>query len=123
VAEAADSTKTSSPAAVAEIDAGVCGHRATIRATKTEGYSVRVTIESDCPHVAKIATEVDEVDALQQIGLRNGLPPALESAYRHCIHAACPVPSGLIKTIEVAAGLALPRDVHMCVGRDEQGRD
>ena len=119
MADAARSTETSSPASVVEIEAGVCGYRTTVRATRTQGYSVRVTIESDCPHVAKIATEVDEVDALQQIGLRNGLPAALETAYRHCIHAACPVPSGLIKAIEVAAGLALPRDVHISVGRDQ----
>jgi hypothetical protein len=116
--DAVESTATPSATAIVEIDAGVCGHRATVRATRIEGYKVRVAIDSDCPHVAKIATEVDEVDALQQIGLRNGLPPALESAYRNCIHAACPVPSGLIKAIEVAAGLALPRDVRMCISRD-----
>lgn len=104
---------------VVDIDAGVCGYKTTVTAAKTEGYNVRVTIVSDCPHVAKIATEVDEVDALQQIGLRGGLPFALEAAYRHCIHAACPAPSGLVKAIEVAAGLALPQDAHICVGREQ----
>ena len=61
----------------------------------------------------KIAAEVSEVDALGQIGLRGGLPPLLTVAYQHCAHAACPVPSGLVKAIEVAAGLALPKDVTM----------
>jgi hypothetical protein len=32
-----------------------------------------------------------------------------------CAHAACPVPSGLLKAIEVAAGLALAKDVTMQV--------
>ena len=105
--------------AVVEIEAGVCGHRTTVSAAKIEGYVVRVTLESTCPHVQNIAGELQEVDALQQIGLRSGLPPALRTAYAHCAHAACPVPSGLVKTIEVASGLALPKDVVMRISRDE----
>jgi hypothetical protein len=31
-------------------------------------------------------------------------------AAKHCQHASCPVPSGIIKAIEVASGLALPKD-------------
>jgi len=112
-------TESTSSTAVVETDAGVCGHKTTLKASKTEGYNVRVSIESSCPHVAKISSELDEVDALQQIGLRGGLPPALETAYRNCIHAACPVPSGLIKSIEVAAGLALPQDAHIGVSREQ----
>ncbi len=111
--------QTDQTTTVVQIDAGVCGHKTTVRATKTDGYNVRVAIDSDCPHVAKIATEVDEVDALHQIGLRGGLPSALEAAYRHCIHAACPAPGGLIKGIEAAAGLALPQDAHICVSREQ----
>jgi len=108
---------------LAEIDAGVCGHLTTVRATKTDGYQVRLTVESTCPHITKIAAELaadgGEVDALHQIGLRQGLPTVLETAYRHCAHAACPVPAGLIKAIEVAAGLALPRDAAMRISHEE----
>ncbi len=102
-----------------EIDAGICGHSTTVKATAGEGYKVRVSLESTCPHVWMIAGDLDEVDALQQIGLRGGLPPVLEAAYAHCVHAACPVPSGLIKSIEVAAGLALPQDVSMRISKEE----
>lgn len=101
-----------------EIDAGVCGHATTVRATKTDGYKVRLGVESTCPHVMKIAGQLDEVDALRQIGLRQGLPSVLEAAYRQCAHAACPVPSGMIKAVEVAAGLALPGDVSMRISRE-----
>lgn len=104
--------------ATVEIDAGVCGHTATVRAERGEGYSVRLAIESDCPHVQSLDVEIDEVDALQQIGLRGGLPPVLKTAYNRCAHAACPVPAGLVKAIEVAAGLALPQDVAMRVSQD-----
>jgi len=114
---------TATKPVLAEIDAGVCGHLTTVRAAKTDGYKVRVAAESTCPHVRKIAADLaadgGEVDALHQIGLRQGLPTVLETAYRHCAHAACPVPAGLIKAIEVAAGLALPRDVAMRIGHEE----
>jgi hypothetical protein len=108
----------SEPSAVVIVDAGVCGHTATTRAAKTTGYNVRLQIESDCPHVQKIAPEGVEVDALSQIGLRGGLPSLLESGYACCAHAACPVPSALIKAVEVAAGLALPDDVTMRITKE-----
>lgn len=104
--------------ATVDIDAGVCGHKAFVTATRGEGYKVQLTIESDCPHVQKISEDIDEVDALQQIGLRNGLPSVLEAAYARCAHAACPVPAGLIKAIEVATGLALPADVSMRISKE-----
>jgi hypothetical protein len=69
--------------------------------------------------VRSIAADVAEVDAVKQIGLRNGLPPVLQAAYAHCAHAACPVPAGLVKAIEVAAGLALPADVSMRLSKEE----
>jgi hypothetical protein len=103
--------------AVVVVDAGVCGHKATITAEKTTGYTVRLEIESDCPHVQKIAPEPLEVDGLRQIGLRGGLPSLLETAYGCCAHAACPVPSALIKAVEVAAELALPGDVTMNISK------
>jgi hypothetical protein len=102
-------------------NAGVCGHTATIRAVKTAGHVVRLSLESDCAHVQKIAPEPLEVDALRQIGLRGGLPPLLEAAYACCAHAACPVPSALVKAVEVAAGLALPADVTMKISKGGPG--
>lgn len=102
-----------------EIDPGVCGHKTTVRAVGGEAYAVRVELESTCSHVQKIAADLGEVNALEQIGLRNGLPPLLRAAYARCAHAACPVPAGLIKAIEAAAGLALPEDVSMRITKDE----
>ena len=123
-----DSDKTGAPAAgaapaaglagIVVVDAGVCGYKATIRAEKSTGYNVRLQIETDCPHVSKIALEPLEVDAVRQIGLRGGLPSLLVDAYACCAHAACVVPSALIKAVEVAAGLALPADVSMKISKE-----
>lgn len=105
--------------ATVDVDAGVCGYKTAIKAVRGEGYQVQLTIESECPHVGKISSELDQVDALRQIGSRGELPSVLQTAYKHCIHAACPVPSGLIKAIEVAAGLALAQDVSMRISQGD----
>ncbi len=60
--------------ATVEIEAGICCHTTTVRTTRGEAYNVRVSLESTCPHVWMIAGDLDEVDALQQIGLRGGPP-------------------------------------------------
>ena len=114
-------TGAADPAASVLVEAGVCGHKAAITAKKADGYNVRVRIESDCPHVQKIASEPLAVDALRQTDLRRGLPSLLETAYSHCAHAACAVPSALVKAVEVAAGLALPKDVSMKISKNPSG--
>ncbi len=113
--------KASQPVAIVVVDAGVCGHSATIRAERTSGYNVRLTVESDCAHVRSIAPEPLEVDALREVATRTGLPPLLERAHLTCAHAACPVPSALIKAAEVATGLALPKDVTIRISSSPEG--
>jgi hypothetical protein len=100
------------------IDAGVCGHTTRVTTARGDAYRVHVSVDSTCPHIQKIKDEIGDVDALQQIGLRDGIPSVLRTAYAHCAHAACPVPAGLIKAIEVAAGLALPQDVSMRIDKE-----
>jgi hypothetical protein len=42
-------------------------------------------------------------------------------AAKYCTHAACPVASGIIKAVEVEAGLALPGDVSIKISKDDAG--
>ena len=99
--------------AKAKIDAGICGENAVVEATLIENYRVALHIESSCPHILKIGDELKEVDALNEISSRRGknVPAAIDAGLRLCAHTACPVPSGIIKAVEVAAGLALPKNV------------
>ena len=78
----------------AEIFAGICGFT-TIVTTRMEGEKCRVTIEGGCNAIQKL-----------QMGLK------------HCTHAACPVPVGIIKAIEVEAHLALPKDVSIRLSKE-----
>ena len=98
--------------AKAIIDAGICGEETIVEASKLEenGYDISRKIESSCPFVQNLAEELTEVNAFNQISFRRGMPEILEKGSEHCTHAACPVPVGIIKTVEVSAGLALPKD-------------
>jgi hypothetical protein len=108
------------PMAKVEIDAGICGMKTTVWATAdSEPYRCKITIESDCDAIQKIGEHLPEVDALQEISLRRGDgPQVLQKGKELCYHSACPVPAGIIKAIEVAAGLALPADVSMKISAD-----
>ena len=97
--------------AKSEIFAGVCGFSTRVEAVKNEDYSVVLKITSECKDIQKLAEEIPEVNAFEQISFRRGVPTVLEKAQKYCSHASCPVPAGIIKTVEVAAGLALPADV------------
>ena len=93
------------------IDSGICGEETRVTTTKLEDYKVKIEIESSCPHIQKLAQELDEVEAFNEISFRRGMPEILQKGTEYCTHAACPVPVGIVKAVEVAAGLALPKDV------------
>jgi hypothetical protein len=93
------------------VHAGICGYTTTIQAQADSKYQVKLNIQSECKHIQKLAENLEEVNALQEISFRRGLPEILSKGAEFCTHAACPVPVGIIKAVEVAAGLALPKDV------------
>ena len=98
--------------AKAEIHAGACGFNTQVEANMN-GKSCLLQIESDCTAVQKLAQELVEVDPFNEISFRKQLPRTWEMGVKHCTHAACPVPAGIIKAVEVAAGLNLPLDVSL----------
>ena len=96
--------------ATAKIDAGICGHTTTVNAQLKEKYQVELEIQSDCKHIQKLAGHLKQVDAMNEISFRRGSPEILAKGAEFCTHASCPVPVGIIKAVEVAAGLALPKE-------------
>ncbi|MCO6453554.1 MAG: hypothetical protein J5I90_22420 [Caldilineales bacterium] len=104
-----------------EIDPGICGLPTTVRAQMDqETYRCHLQIESECAAIRKMAIDLQEVDPFQEIALRRGDGPlTLLKGKEYCSHSACPVPVGIIKAVEVAAGLALPSDVTMKVSKED----
>ena len=104
--------------ATAEITSGICGFSATVR-TRMEGRNVVLDIDSDCDAIQRLAEELTEVEPFQEITFRGEGPRTLKMGAKHCYHPACPVPVGIIKAVEVEAGLALPADAVIKVSRSE----
>ncbi len=98
--------------AKATINSGICGMTTTVSAT-AKGRGVFLEFESDCGYVQALAEELTEVEPFREISYRGEGPLTLRLAAQHLVHPACPVPSGIIKAIEVASGLALPKDAHI----------
>jgi len=105
--------------AKAEITSGICGFRATVD-TRTDGLQCTVKIQSECKAIQRLAAELTGVDPLREIIYRGEGPLTLQLAAKYCNHAACPVPVGIIKAIEVEAGLALPADVTIKLSKPEE---
>jgi hypothetical protein len=102
--------------AKAEVYAGICGFNTTIETTLA-GDMCNVSIQSECAAIQRMAKELTQVNPYQEISFRRKTPLTLEMAVKFCSHAACPVPVGIIKAIEVESNLALPADVTIKVSR------
>jgi hypothetical protein len=105
--------------AKAEIKSGICGFSATVTA-RSEGSKCFISIESDCDAIQRLGEELTEVDPFQEITFRGHGPRALQLGAKHCYHTACPVPVGIIKAVEVEAGLALPADAAIQPSKTDQ---
>ena len=94
------------------VDPGICGMHATIDVTDVGNQKVSVKITSDCEMVTKMGESLVEVDKWDVFK-----PPADSEVYKcasECpLHAACPVPMAILKAIEIEAGLAAPKAVHI----------
>ena len=101
--------------AKAEIDAGVCGFKAIAIVTCDDDQHVKIEVHSGCEKVRAMAASLKHkgpVDAYQEIspvGESVVLSVAREALKGCC--AACAAPVGVFKAMQVAAGLALPKDI------------
>ncbi|HBX69912.1 MAG TPA: hypothetical protein DEH25_11185 [Chloroflexi bacterium] len=98
------------PKGHAEIFAGNCGFSTQVEA-EMQGKVCQLSITSECKAITRLAENLPEVNPYQEISFRRALPQTYEKSIEYCSHAACPVPSGIIKAVEIAAGLALPTNV------------
>lgn len=101
----------------ARISAGVCGLETSV-AVRSHGARCEIAIESNCTFVQRLAEELTDVEPLGEILPQDQLPRIWQLAAKHRLHAACPVPIGILKAIEVEAGLALPADVSITISRE-----
>ncbi len=94
------------------INPGVCGLSTKVVVSRKDRRNFSLVVESQCEMVRRLGTELPGVtlmDAFKRI-VDN---PVYRKASAVLKHVSCPVPAGILKTLEVEAGLAVPKDVHM----------
>jgi len=106
------------------IDPGTCGFKAVVTATVEGGREARFTIESQCEHVAVLAAALAEhepFDTFAEMDPRAESP--LHTLCRESLKGSypwCPVPLGLLKAMQVAAGLSLPDSMTLTMTAGEK---
>ncbi len=100
-----------------QIDAGICGFQTMVKAECNDDQHVVLQIESNCDKIKLLAEAIHQfnpVDAYQEI-----LPTAQSQILKSAAEiltgccAGCIVPAGIFKAMQVAASLALPKDMQI----------
>ena len=101
------------------INPGACGMLVTVEVEKKEGKIFSVRITTECEMVEKLGREIPELTMMDAFKRLQENPVYKKGAT--CLrHVACPVPSGILKALEVEAGLNLPRDVSITFVKTEK---
>jgi len=102
----------------ATVKAGVCGFTSRISADSGDEQHVTIRVETDCANIRKLADSIPVLDAYAEIqaGFDGELMKAVRASLKGCC-AGCAVPSGIFKSMQAAAGLALPQTASIEVTR------
>ncbi|MDR1954928.1 MAG: hypothetical protein LBP82_03125 [Candidatus Methanoplasma sp.] len=94
------------------VDAGVCKMITVITAKANPNTGmVDIDIQSDCANVLKMSWSVKPICPYTEVEAAMNETEIYKIASEALPHAACPVPCGVIKAVEVAGDLGLKRDV------------
>ena len=99
-----------------EVNPGVCGLVCNIEVERIDKQSVKIAVATDCEMISELGESLMEAE-LREI-MKQPVESVVYRAASQCqLHPACPVPSAIIKAVEVETGMALPRDVAMHIQR------
>ena len=101
------------------IDAGICGFKTTISTECDDMQIVTFTLESDCENIKQLASNLPSVDGYSEIGtgFDGEIFTTVRSHLKGCC-SGCIVPIGIFKSMQVAAGLALPAPASIDITKD-----
>ena len=99
-----------------EIHSGICGFTTTVTAEAKPGYKAVFNMDTQCANWKRVndALGNTEINVMGEL-FKNKATGTVDSqildlALKTIPHVSCPVISGLLKALEVSAGLALPKD-------------
>lgn len=103
------------------VNSGACGFTVEVTAEKGKDKKIHISLNTECEMVRKMMDDISVVDIMTLFsGLLNN--PVYKSAAKQLKHVSCPVPSGILKAVEVEAGMAVPKEVSIVFlgGKDEK---
>ena len=95
-----------------KVEAGICGFVTEIEAVSDDEQNVSFKVVTNCEKIKKLSEKLPKVDAYSEIstGFDGELYKAIRGELKGCC-SGCAVPVGLFKSMQVAASLALPKDI------------
>ena len=99
-----------------KIFAGICGFTTEVKVEDKGGYKAMLHIKTQCPNWKKVSKVLEgkEINVMTELfkDKKTGTldSQVLEVALNTIPHVSCPVIGGVLKTLEVGVGLALPKD-------------
>ena len=93
------------------VDAGVCKMRTLITAKDNGMGLIELDIKSDCPNILKMSWKLEPMSPYAEVEAEFSKSTIYKLANDAIPHTACPVPSAMVKALEVAGDLGLKRGV------------
>lgn len=90
---------------------GNCGMETEVHVFCDSSGTVNIQVSTRCQKINDLAAKLQGADAVLTASLPFDKNPVYTYAGKHRVHSGCPVPTALVKSLEVIAGLALPDTV------------
>lgn len=102
-----------------KVEAGICGFITEIEADSDDEQNVSFKVKTDCEKIKKLSEKLPKVDAYSEIGtgFDGELYKAIRGELKGCC-SGCAVPVGLFKSMQVAANLALPKEIKINIVKE-----
>jgi hypothetical protein len=95
------------------VEPGICGFSCTIRAETVNPRKVTVKIaDSGCKQIQRLSNHLTEI-SLKELFLPVTRNPVYLAAEKSGCHPSCAIPLAILKAVEAALGVALPRKVRI----------
>jgi hypothetical protein len=101
------------PIVYVNAEPGICGFPCTIKAQKSGNRTVTIEINgSECKQIQRLSTCLTEM-SLKELFMPLTRNPVYIAAEKSGCHPSCAIPAAVIKAVEVALGMALPKEVRI----------
>ena len=98
------------------VEAGICGFVTEIEANSEDMQHVSFKVDTDCEKIKSLSEELTTYDAYNEIkeGFDGELFKVIREELKGCC-SGCAVPVGLFKSMQVAAMVALPKNISITI--------